>query len=46
MGQYYDINRNPVVRENVNMIMNRERVSSIHPTKIKTITSEKKMLSL
>jgi hypothetical protein len=42
MGQYYDINRNPVVRENMNMNMNREIVSSIQPTKTKTITSEKK----
>ncbi|MGA6922281.1 MAG: hypothetical protein WBY22_05090 [Nitrososphaeraceae archaeon] len=41
MGQYYDINRNPVVRENMNMNMNREIVSSIQPTKTKTITSEK-----
>jgi hypothetical protein len=42
MGQYYDNNRNPVVRENMNMNMNREIVSSIQPTKTKTITSEKK----
>ena len=41
MGQYYDINRIPVVRENMNMNMNREIVSSIQPTKTKTITSEK-----
>jgi hypothetical protein len=48
MGQYYDNNRNPVVRENMNMNMNmnREIVSSIQPTKTKTITSKKKMLSL
>ena len=42
MGQYYDNNRNPVVRENMNMNINREIVSSIQPTKTKTITSEKK----
>ena len=41
MGQYYDINGNPVVRENMNMNMNREIVSSIQPTNTKTITSEK-----
>lgn len=42
MGQYYDNNRNPVVQENMNMNMNREIVSSIQPTKTKTITTEKK----
>ena len=42
MGQYYDINGNPVVRDYMNMNMNREIVSSIQPTKTKTITSEKK----
>jgi hypothetical protein len=46
MGQYYDNNRNPVVWENMNMNMNmnmnRGIVSSIQPTKTKTITSEKK----
>jgi hypothetical protein len=42
MGQYYDINRNPVVQENMNMNMNREIVSSIHTTKTKTITSKKR----
>jgi hypothetical protein len=44
MGQYYDNDRNPVVWENMNMNMNmnREIVSSIQPTKTKTITSEKK----
>ena len=41
MGQYYDINRNPVVRENMNMNMSKEIVLSIQPTKRKTITSEK-----
>ena len=42
MGKYYDINRIPVVRENMNMNMNREIVSSVQSTNTRTRTSEKK----